>query len=230
MTTWEPASTGVPRSSASTRSPPPGAQAPSHGASSTLPLARGDAGVAEAGPALARRGPIRGLGLRDELGRHPEQDHVVHHVGVAGLHVEAGDERVLGELGVEQEAAVVVGAGAVGGRGRVRRRHRQPGEPLDLAQRRCPRARSRRLRGSSCACASTDGSADGAVVVDGAFASVSGVPPQPASTRLSPTAQQPGRAAAGHPGGQVIVRPPSTCRCAWKTVWCAAAPVLNTSR
>src|SRR4029079_1482425 len=32
------------------------------------------------------------------------------------------------------------------------------------------------------------------------------------------------------PGGQVIVRPPSTCRCAWKTVWCAAAPVLKTIR
>ena len=32
------------------------------------------------------------------------------------------------------------------------------------------------------------------------------------------------------PGGQVIERPPSTCRWAWKTVWWACAPVLNTIR
>ena len=34
----------------------------------------------------------------------------------------------------------------------------------------------------------------------------------------------------GHPGGQVIARPPRTCRCAWNTVWWAAAPVLKTRR
>ena len=32
------------------------------------------------------------------------------------------------------------------------------------------------------------------------------------------------------PGGQSIGRPPSTCTWAWKTVWCAAAPVFSTIR
>ena len=44
-------------------------------------------------------------------------------VGVAGQHVGAGEPGVLGQLRVEQEAAVVVGAEARGGRRRVRPRH-----------------------------------------------------------------------------------------------------------
>ena len=56
------------------------------------------------------------LGVGDLVGRHREEDHVVHDVGVARQHERPGEERVLGQLRVEQEAAVVVGADAVGGR------------------------------------------------------------------------------------------------------------------
>ena len=80
-------------------------------------------GAAEAGPALARRGVVHRLGLRDLFGRRGEQDDVVDDVGVARLDERAGQEDVLGQVRVEQEAAVVVGAGAGGGRGRVRRGH-----------------------------------------------------------------------------------------------------------
>ncbi|BCJ33806.1 hypothetical protein Athai_13090 [Actinocatenispora thailandica] len=50
-------------------------------------------------------------------------------------------------------------------------------------------------------------------------------------------APEAGAAAAGtrtsrqaYPGGQVMVRPPSTWQCTCGTVWLASGPVLNTSR
>ena len=43
---------------------------------------------------------VLGLGLRDVLGGDPEEDHVVHDVGVAGQHLAAGQPHVLVELGV----------------------------------------------------------------------------------------------------------------------------------
>ena len=49
--------------------------------------------------------------LGHALRRNEEGDDVVHDARVAGLHVEAGDVRVLGVGPVEHEAAVVVGAG-----------------------------------------------------------------------------------------------------------------------
>ena len=190
-----------------------------------------DAGAAEAGPALPGLGVVRRPGCGHRAGRHPEQDHVVDDALGARQHVQAGDEGVLGERGVEQEAAVVVGAGAGGRRRGVRRRHRQPGEPLPRAQRR----RGRRAGVGVVGRRDRPG------------------PPRPGPRRrwpgrrrqarpcsrraaAPPSRARPGRRRRGasrpvpHPGGQVIVRPPSTCRWAWKTVWCAEAPVLKTSR
>ena len=56
-------------------------------------------------------------------------------LGVAGLHGRAGQPLVVGQLGVEQEAPVVVGAGAERGRGGVRRGHRQRQTPLARTER-----------------------------------------------------------------------------------------------
>ena len=80
-------------------------------------------GATEAGPALVVLSGVLGLGGGDLLRRDLEQDHVVHDVGVAGQHLRAGEPGVLVELGVEQEAPVVVGAGAVGRGRRVGARH-----------------------------------------------------------------------------------------------------------
>ena len=94
-----------------------------------------DSRATEAGPALILVGVVEPLRLVDLVGRHPEQDDVVDDVGVAGQHVGAGEVAVAGQLGVEHEASVVVGALAGRRRGRVRRRHGQ-GEPvLALAER-----------------------------------------------------------------------------------------------
>ena len=90
---------------------PPGAQAPSHGASSRLSTGV-EPGAAEAGPALAGRRGVHALGLRDLVRRDPEQDDVVDDVGVARQHVGASEVGVLLEPGIQQEAAVVVGADA----------------------------------------------------------------------------------------------------------------------
>ena len=92
-------------------------------------------GAAEAGPALVLLGRVLGLGGGDLPRRDLEQDHVVHDVGVAGQHLRAGEPGVLVELGVEQEAPVVVGAGAVGRGRRVRARHGDRRTRLPRAQR-----------------------------------------------------------------------------------------------
>ena len=100
---------------------PPGAQAPSQAASSTL--------------LNSPSRPMPPKQVQPSLGRlarpwprprrprpvDPEQDHVVHDLGVAGQDLGAGEPGVLGQLRVEQEAAVVVGALAGRRRGRVRR-------------------------------------------------------------------------------------------------------------
>ena len=57
-----------------------------------------------------------------------------------------------------------------------------------------------------------------------------GVDGTPAARQRKAQAGQRDDAGTSHPGGQVIVRPPSTCRWAWNTVWWADAPVLNTRR
>ena len=69
-----------------------------------------DARVAEAGPAVARGLGVLLPGLVDLVRRHPEEDHVVHHVEVVRPDVVAGDRGVMRELRVEQEAVVVVAA------------------------------------------------------------------------------------------------------------------------
>ena len=77
--------------------------------------------------------PVAASACEARTGGDPEQDHVVHRVRGAGPHVEAGDEGVLGEPRVEEEAAVVVGAGAVRGRRGVRRRHAHLEQPFAVA-------------------------------------------------------------------------------------------------
>ena len=76
------------------------------------------AAVAEARPALAGVPRVELLGRGDLVGVDPEQDHVVHDVAVVGLDERAGQEAVLRQVRVEQEAAVVVGADAVRSRRR----------------------------------------------------------------------------------------------------------------
>ena len=141
-----------------TRSPPPGAQAPIHGAragSSPLPTPVPPKQVQPC-PGSARPAPRAG----DLLGRDPEQDHVVHHLGALRQHVDAGDERVARQRRVEQEAAVVVGArrlrrrrvrlGAARRRGTARPRAAGPGPPRSRSGcgrgRRARRPRSARGR------------------------------------------------------------------------------------
>ena len=144
----------------------------------------------------------------------------------------------LGDLRVEQEAAVVVGADAGRRRGRVVLRHPH-GDPA-LARRsglcrtgaacawRAPCVR----RGRSCGSWAV---ASGAARGVGVGVACSDVPQAESSERqgAEPTATASVRREARserHPGGQVMARPPSTCMWAWKTVWWAAAPVLNTRR
>ena len=79
----------------------------------------GQAAVAEAGPALARVVGVELLGRGVLVGVDAVEDHVVDDVAVVRLHERAGEERVLGQVRVEQEAAVVVGADAVRRRRRV---------------------------------------------------------------------------------------------------------------
>nr|BFE81212.1 hypothetical protein GCM10020093_038130 [Planobispora longispora] len=88
------------------------------------PGAVADPGVAEAGPSLTRGALIQGAGLLGLLGVDAEDDRVVDEVGVLRQELAAGEERLLVQLGIQQEAAVLVGAagGAFGvyGSGRVR--------------------------------------------------------------------------------------------------------------
>ncbi len=86
-------------------------------------------------PAVSMLRTARRLGRRDLLRRDLEEDDVVHDVGVAGQHLRAGEPRVLLEPRVEQEAAVVVGAGAVGGVRRVAAGHRDRRTRLSRTQR-----------------------------------------------------------------------------------------------
>ena len=203
-----------------------------------LGAAAAQAGVAEAGPSLARRLGVLLLGLGDQVRRDAEQDHVVHDVGVSRQHVEAGDHLVAGQLRVQQEAAVVVGADPGRRRRRVglRHPHGRRGAPPAAAAcaaparpaagvpvvvrrgRRCgvarPALRCRSRRGASSW--SRRGAAGGR-----------GTRRQGRGDEAPRGRRTPARA---HPGGQVMARPPSTCMWAWKTVWWACAPVLNTSR
>ena len=241
MTTREPSAERARRSPC--RRPARCPRAPRHPARarrrSRAPLPQ--AGVAEAGPALARGRGVLLLGLGDLVGRDPEQDDVVDHVGVARQHVEAGDELVAGHLRVEQEAAVVVGADAGRRRGRVGLRHPHGDPALARAQRlvadRAPRRPVRRAgvvrppsvraRRRARRAAAVVGSCRLVVVV---VAAAAGGEHQGQGGERPPGRRTPWRRRAGHPGGQVIARPPRTCRWAWKTVWWAAAPVLKTSR
>ena len=93
-----------------------------------------EAHVAEAGPAEAGLGLVGLLGRGRRLRRQLEHDHVVHHRRVAGQDVGAGEVGVLLQLGVEDEAPVVVGADTVGRRGRVGLLHRERDPPLAVAQ------------------------------------------------------------------------------------------------
>ena len=69
------------------------------------------------------------------VGRHPEQDHVVDDVTIAGQHVGAGQVGVALEARVEQEAAVVVGADSGRRAGRVGLGHRERQPALSFPQR-----------------------------------------------------------------------------------------------
>ena len=130
---------GMPMSSAITRSPPPGAQAPTQSASSRSPPATpAMPGPAEAGVAVAGVLRVEGLRRGDVLGLDLRHDDVVHDRGVVGRDLHAAHQLVGVEARVDQEAPVVVGAG---GRGRLRGvGGGQPDalEPLALAQRRRP--------------------------------------------------------------------------------------------
>lgn len=71
----------------------------------------------ETRPAFAVGFSILGFGGLHLLGRNAEQDHVVDDVGIARQHVGAGQPAVLLQLGIEQEASVVIGPGPVGADG-----------------------------------------------------------------------------------------------------------------
>ena len=143
-------------------------------------------------------------------GGDPEQDHVVHDVGVAGQHVGAGEAGVARQLRVEQEAAVVVGADAGRRRGRVRLRHPQ----RHAAAR--PRAAGTRL-GPGCGVGGWPRSAGrrpASATVGSEGAAAGGPSPAAAGGRARRARQRPARARprraatarrrAAHPGGQVI--------------------------
>ena len=80
-----------------------------------------DPGASETAPARPRRGAIERVRLGDALGSGTEQDHVVDEASGVRLDPDRRCECVGGQLRVEHEAAVVVGA-AVRRAGRVRRR------------------------------------------------------------------------------------------------------------
>ena len=179
------------------------------------------AGAAEAGPALARSRRVLGLRVGDLVGRHPEQDHVVHDVGLPGQHVEAGDEGVL--------ASAAGRAGSSGSRRcRCRRAPRacrppaSPAGPAALA--RAQRLALHRCRGRPGVAVGDRPTRLGTSAAPRTCRCRSPVP-QAASTsgqQRDDDGRRTQACAAAHPGGQVIDRPPSTCRWAWKTVWCAA--------
>ena len=98
------------------------------------PASGGDAGAAEAGPAVAGRVGVELAGLRHVARRHPEQDRVVHDLRVLRKELAAGDVRRRGQLRVDEEAAVLVGAARRRVRP-VRARHGQRDEALARAQR-----------------------------------------------------------------------------------------------
>ena len=77
---WLPAGSGMPTSLAIIRSPPPGAQAPSHGARVEAAVADtvGQPGPTETGPALTVLFGILGLGRSHLIRADLEQDHMVH--------------------------------------------------------------------------------------------------------------------------------------------------------
>ena len=194
--------------------------------------------AAEAGPAGLGRLRVLGLGLGDAVLLDPEQDHVVHDVGVAGKDLGAGEPGVLGEVRVEQEAAVVVGA-LPGRRGRrVRRGHRQVGAVLALAE----LALLDRAGGDGRGVVVREHDLLGVRRVLGrrgpplrVFGAAPGDHAEPDTGQPDDSRQadpQLGAALldAAHPGGQLIERPASTCRWVWKTLCPAPAPVLNTSR
>ena len=140
-----------------------------------------EARAAEAGPALAVLLGVDLLGGLDLLGRDLEEDDVVDDLGVAGLDGRAGQPLVLAQLGIEEEAPVVVGAFAVRrGRG-VGRRHRQRFPALTLAERTS-------AAGSTSPCPAWAVVADSlgslAVLVSSAFS----VPPHEASRRAAAAA------------------------------------------
>ena len=131
-----------------------------------------ETGAAEAGPALAVLLGVLLLRRRDLLGGDLEQDHVVDDLGVAGQHRRAGEPGVALELGVEQEAAVVVGARAVRRGGGVRRRHRRGSR----GARPCAAAPPRPARRSDRRGPSWPDSADSSADVSVAAASVASWP------------------------------------------------------
>ena len=54
--------------------------------------------------------PLQGLGRRDIVGPDPEDDGMVHDLAVAGQELAAGEVHPIGQVGVEQEAPVLVGS------------------------------------------------------------------------------------------------------------------------
>ena len=195
--------------------------------------------AAEAGPPGVH-GPLGELLRRGDLvGVDLEEDDVVHDVGVAGEHLAAGEPDVLLQPGVEQEAAVVVGAdprrcarGVVGV-------HLQRHPLLATTQGHLLAGRHRcQLLGGDLGgrgrLEDVGGHAGTAVVAalrqghrGGADHGQHGHHEDGDEAPAPPRDARPGDA---HPGGQVRSRPASTCRWVWNTVCPAFSPVLNTRR
>ena len=197
-----------------------------------------DAAAAEAGPAGVDGLVVERARRLDLVGLDAEEDHVVHDLGVAGHHLAAGQPHVLVEAGVEQEAAVVVGAVAAGGRGRVLLGHLQAHPLLAAAQRQLLARRQRReLLGDDLgrvdrrehagrvAVAPVVGAEHGHAGHDPGHGEQAGQGEHDQAAYAGPAGGH-----AAHPGGHVIGRPASTCRWVWKTDWPAPSPVLSTSR
>ena len=194
-----------------------------------------EAHAAEAGPALLRGGGVLGLGLGDLLVGDTEQDHVVHDLRVARQDLGAGQPGVLGQLRVEQEAPVVVGALAGGSRRLVRRGdlQRRPllaGAELAGLHRLGRDRRGVVVRDDDLLAAGRGDRlgprrvvrVQGDVAAEDAGDSDEQDEGQPQLPRLVQTAD--------HPGGHPVTRPASTCRWAWNTVCPASGPVLKTIR
>ena len=107
MITRLPAGNLTPVPAGRTSSPCPGAHAVSHGVCPiwARPESR-ERGLAEAGPPLAAR--VGGIGRRYRGGRDEEEDGVMH-LDAVRVELARDDERVLGHVGVDQRAVVVVG-------------------------------------------------------------------------------------------------------------------------